>query len=265
MVLKVIRIYIRSMTIFLIMGLSSCIPQSKLLLLQYDQLNDSTYANAFIPEPDRMLEYRIQPNDYLYINVSTIEKELSMFLEPMAGINFLGAYNQALVGYHVDYKGEIIFPYLGTIKLDGFTIYEAHDEVKKAAKDFLGDQIRVDVRLINNVVNIMGEVRTEGNYNMTRNKITIYEAITLAGGFTDYARRSQVKVFRNINGNNTVYLVDLTSGKMIGDNMFYVFPNDMIYVEPMRAKSMGLTPSFSLNLLTTLLTITTTVLFLYKN
>ncbi len=245
-----------------IMAFSSCIPQSRLILLQYDELNDSTYANAFIPEPDRMMEYRIQPNDYLYINVSTIEKELSMFLEPLAGVNFLGAYNQALVGYHVDYQGEIYFPYLGKIKLSGLTISEAHDAVREAADEFLGDQIRVDVRLINNVVNIMGEVSAQGNYNMTRSKITIYEAITLAGGFTDYARRNQVKVFRNIDGDSQVYLVDLTSGKLIGENMFYVFPNDVIYVEPMRAKALGLTPSFSLNLVTTMLTITTTVLFL---
>jgi polysaccharide export outer membrane protein len=99
----------------------------------------------------------------------------------------------------------------------------------------------------------MGEVKTEGSFNMTKNKITIYEALTLAGGLTPYARRADVKVFRVVNGEKVVYLVDVLSGKLITDNMFYVFPNDQIYVEPMRAKSLGITPTFSLSVLTTLL------------
>lgn len=241
---------------------ASCIPQSRIILLQYDHINDSTYANAFVPDPAPMLEYRIQPNDYLYVNVSSIDRELSMFMEPLAGVNFLGAYNQALVGYHVDHRGEIFFPFIGKIKLQGYTIDEAHDVIRNEAQKLLGDRIRVDVRLINNVVNVMGEVRSEGNFNMTRAKITIFEAIALAGGFTDYARRNQVKVFRTFDGEHLVYSVDLTSGQLIGENMFYVFPNDVIYVEPMRAKALGLTPSFSLGMISTLVTLTTGILFL---
>ena len=241
---------------------ASCIPQSKIVLLQYDEINDSTYANAFISEAHPMIEYRIQPNDYLYINVASIDRELSMFMEPLAGVNFLGAYNQALVGYHVDHHGMINFPFLGKIRLEGYTIDEAHDVMREEAQKLLGERIRVDVRLINNVVNVMGEVRSEGNFNMTRSKISIFEAIALAGGFTDYARRGEVKVFRTVDGEYFVYSVDLTSGKLIGENMFYVFPNDVIYVEPMRAKALGLTPSFSLGMVSTLVTLTTAILFL---
>lgn len=260
---KTRRTYLPGIIIAVVMiAFASCIPQSKIVLLQYDNINDSTYANAFVPEVDPMIEYRIQPNDYLYINVASIDRELSMFMEPLAGVNFLGAYNQALVGYHVDHHGMINFPFLGKIHLVGYTIDEAHDVMREEAQKLLGDQIRVDVRLINNVVNVMGEVRSEGNFNMTRSKITIFEAIALAGGFTDYARRGEVKVFRTVGGEHFVYAVDLTSGKLIGENMFYVFPNDVVYVEPMRAKALGLTPSFSLGMVSTLVTLTTAILFL---
>jgi len=143
-------------------------------------------------------------------------------------------------------------------------VKEAQLRVKESAKKILGDRVRVEVKLINNYVNVLGEVRKEGIYNMTKNRITIYEALTLAGGLTEYGRRQEVKVFRNVNGKQKVYLVDVTSGNLIGNNMFYVFPNDVIYVEPMRAKSLGITPTFSLTLLTTMLTTTLTILLLVQ-
>lgn len=243
---------------------SSCIPQKKLLIMQYDKINDSVYANQFVSDSGIMTDYRIQPNDYLYVNVSTLEKTISSFMEPVSGLNFLDAGNQALLGYHVADDSTIMFPYLGVIKLGGLTVREAHDTVKKAAKIILGDRVRVDVKLINNYINIIGEVNKEGLYNMTKNKITILEALTLAGGFTEYARRKEVKVFRMNGEKKEVFLVDVTSGKLISDNMFYLFPNDVIYVEPMRSKSIGLTPTFSLSLLTTLMTTTLTFILLMQ-
>jgi len=231
----------------------SCIPQKKTILMQYDEINDSVYANDFVPEVNPMTEYLIQPNDYLYINITTIEKALSEFLSPLAGANFLDASNQALIGYHVSDDSTVLFPYVGKIKVAGLTVREAHEKIKEASTLILGDRVRVDVKLINNVINVMGEVKDEGMHNMTKNKITIFEAITIAGGLTDYAKRNKVKVFRVNKGVKEVFMVDVTSGKTISDNMFYVFPNDIIYVEPMRAKSFGLTPTFSLSVLTTLL------------
>lgn len=241
------------LVILVAMSASSCIPQKKTILMQVEQLNDTAYANTFVGEENPLVEYIIQPNDYLYINITTVEKPLSDFMAPVAGVNFLDAGNQALVGYHVSDDSTVLFPYLGNIKVAGISVRQCHDVVKAAASIILGERIRVDVKLINNSVNIMGEVKTEGSFNMTKNKITIYEALTLAGGLTPYARRADVKVFRVVNGEKVVYLVDVLSGKLITDNMFYVFPNDQIYVEPMRAKSLGITPTFSLSVLTTLL------------
>jgi polysaccharide export outer membrane protein len=244
--------------------LSSCIPQNKILLMQYDQLNDSAYANKFLGEEHPLTEYIIQPNDYLYVNITTIEKPLSDFLAPGGGLNFLDASNQALLGYHVSDDSTILFPYLGLIKVAGLTVRQSADEVKIAASKILGERLRVDVKLINNSVNIMGEVKSEGSFNMTKNKITIYEALTLAGGLTPYAKREYIKVFRKVGSENVVYLVDVLSGNLISGNMFYVFPNDQIYVDQMRAKSIGITPTFSLSVLMTLLTAYVLILSLTK-
>lgn len=246
------------------LSLASCIPQKKLLLMQYDKINDSSYAKKFAPDPHLMLEYLIQPNDYVYVSITTVEKELSQFMEPMGGINFLNQFNQALIGYYVDDDGYILFPYIGKIRVGGMTARQAQEQVKEAAKVILGDKVRVELKLINNYVNVLGEVRKEGIYNMTKNRITIYEALTLAGGLTEQARRKDVKVFRKVDGKNIVYQVDVTSGKLIGERMFYVLPNDVIYVEPMRTKMLGLGPTFSFQLISTLLSITVTALLLYN-
>jgi polysaccharide export outer membrane protein len=221
--------------------------------MQYDELNDSVYANEFRPETNPLIDYLIQPNDYLYINITTVEKSLSDFLQPLGGANFLDVSNQALIGYHVGDDSCVFFPYLGKIKVAGLTVRDAHLKIKDAATLILGDRVRVDVKLVNNVINVMGEVKDEGMHNMTKNKITIFEAITLAGGLTDYAKRKKVKVFRVTKGKKEVFQIDMTSGKAISDNMFYCFPNDIVYVEPVRAKSFGLTPTFSLSVLTTML------------
>lgn len=250
--------------LFSLLLLNACIPQKKLLLMQYERINDSSYANKFAPDPYPMLEYLIQPNDYVYVSITTVEKELSQFMEPMGGINFLNQFNQALIGYYVDDDGFILFPYIGKIQVGNMTVRQAQEQVKIAARVILGDKVRVEFKLINNYVNVLGEVRKEGIYNMTKSRITIYEALTLAGGLTEHARRRDVKVFRKVGGQSVVYLVDVTSGKLIGEQMFYVLPNDVIYVEPMRAKMLGITPTFSMQLISTLMSTTITAILLYQ-
>lgn len=258
-----LRLLLKVVTFISILSLLSCIPQSKLNLLQTEKVNDSSFVNEFIADTTVLKEYLIQPNDYLYINIRTVEKELSNFLEPGSGMNFINSENQSLLGYNVSNEGYIFFPYIGHIKLGGLTLMQAHDTIKASARSILGDRTRVDVKLINNTMNVLGEVNKEGIYNMTKSKITIIEAITIAGGLTTYAKRQKVKVFRKINGEEKVYLVDLTSGKLV-ENMFYVYPNDVIYVEAMRAKSFGLTQTFSTAIISSLLTTTVAILVLFR-
>lgn len=243
--------------------LSSCIPQKNLLLMQYDKLIDSTYANAFNGKRFEDTIYRIQPNDYLYISITAVEKPLTQFVEPVAGINYLNSENQALVGYHVYEDGTIYFPYLGIIKMGGLTLRAARDTIKVHASPIVA-RCRVEVTLINNTIYMLGEFVKQGTYNMTRNKLSIFEAVTLAGGLTDFAKRGKIKVLRNEHGERKMYVIDLRSGQLISKNMFYVYPNDVIYAEPMKAKSFGITPTFSLTLLMSLASLAVLVLTLTK-
>jgi polysaccharide export outer membrane protein len=246
-----------------ILSLGSCIPQKNLLLMQYDKIIDSTYAKTFNGKQFEDTIYRIQSNDYLYISITSVEKPLTQFVEPVAGINYLNSENQALVGYHVYDDGTIYFPYLGIIHLGGLTLRQARDTLRVHAVPIVG-RCRIEVTLINNTIYMLGEFVKQGTYNMTRNKLSIYEAVALAGGFTDYAKRNKIKILRNEHGIRKMYLVDVRSGDQIGRNMFYVYPNDIIYAEPMKAKSIGITPTFSLAVLTTVVTFAILILTLFK-
>ena len=243
--------------------LTSCIPQKNLLLMQYDKLIDSTYATTFKGKKFEDTIYRIQPNDYLYISITSVDKQITQFVEPVAGINYLNSENQALVGYHVYDDGTIYFPYVGLIHLGDLTIRQARDTMKVHVNKIVG-RCRIELVLINNTVYMLGEFIKQGTYNMTRNKLSIYEVIALAGGLTDYARRNRIKVLRNEHGEKKMYVIDLRSGNLIGKNMFYVYPNDVIYAEPMKAKAVGITPTFSLSLLTTIVTLGILVLTIFK-
>ena len=243
--------------------LSSCIPQKNLLLMQYDKLIDSTYATTFKGKQFEDTIYRIQPNDYLYISITSVEKSITQFVEPVAGINYLNSENQALVGYHVYEDGTIYFPYLGIIRLGGLTLREARDTIRVHAGVIVA-RCRIEVTLINNTIYMLGEFTKQGTYNMTRNKLSIFEAISLAEGLTDYAKRGKIKVLRNEHGEKKMYVIDLRSGGLISKNMFYVYPNDIIYAEPMKAKSFGITPTFSLTVLMSLASLAVLVLTLTK-
>lgn len=235
-------------------GLWSCIPQKNLLLMQYDEAIDSTYALTFEGKEFADTVYRILPNDYLYINVGSVEKPITQVVEPLAGVNYLNQSNQALLGYHVQDDGTIFFPYVGYIKLGGLTINEARDTLRIKLANLVG-RSRIEIALVNNIVYMLGEFNEPGTFNMTRNKLGIFEAITLAHGLTDYAKRDKIKILRMENGKRKLYLVDLCSGNLIAKNMFYVYPNDVVYAEPMRAKSFGITPTFSLGILSAFLSL----------
>lgn len=237
-----------------IISLVSCIPQKRLILMQYDEIIDSTYANTFEGTNYTDSIYRIQTNDYLYISITSVQKKTTAFFEPLTAVNYITGENQSLTGYAVNDGGYIDFPYIGKIHLQGQTLEEAIITVSDASKSLVGTA-RVEIRLINNTISVMGEVVKQGNFRITKSKVDIYEAISLANGFTDYAKRNKIKVLRTTNGEKKLYLVNLNDGKLIGKNMFYVYPNDVIYVEPMRAKSIGLTPTFSLTLITTVITL----------
>lgn len=141
--------------------------------------------------------------------------------------------------YQVDNNGDINFPVIGKMHVVGMTKGELEDFVTEKLKDYIQDEIpTVIVRLIDYKYTVMGEVARAGQYTSGSNKVSILEALAQAGDMTIYGRRDNVKLIReDNNGVRKTVTLDLTKSDFIDSPYYYLEQNDIVYVEPNKAKA----------------------------
>ncbi|GAB4322973.1 MAG: hypothetical protein Kow00127_15640 [Bacteroidales bacterium] len=235
--------------LILVAGLNSCIPKKKLLYTQ-DQKRSSEvneYEN-FRPEKT------IQPFDNIYVKVSSIDEKVnSVFSEQSRAT---GQSNINLISYTVNQSGYINFPFVGQIYVKGLTLEEAQERIEQEVSKYL-NQISITVKFVNNTVSVLGEVKRPGEYPFYRDQITIFQAISSAGGFTDYGDKSQVTLIRESGNKIQYHYIDLTDKNIVSSEYYYIIPNDVLIVRPINQKFRNLSlvnwPMF----LTTITTFTT--------
>ncbi len=237
----------------------SCIPQKELLYLQ---------EKESIVEYEAVTEitgkYTLQPNDYLFIQVSTFDPKLSEFFNTTQGTGVNQSTQNNLFMYMVDDDMNIDFPYAGKINLKGCNLELAKEKIKADLKPYL-KEFNLIVRLGSNSFTILGEVSSPGQHKMSKDQITIYEAIGIAGDLTAYGKKKDVKIVRpQADGTYKTFMVDITDHKIIGSDMYFIYPNDLIYVRPIRAKQLGIGESFSLGIFSSLLALALTIVTLTR-
>lgn len=197
----------------------------------------------------------IVPFDKLFIKVLSIDQQTSQIFNSVEEMR-LGSYGGgALIGYIVDEDGNINFPFVGNINVVNLTTTQAAAKIQKALSDYVSN-ISVTVKYIDNQVTVMGEVQRQGVYNFSQDRITIYEAIGLGGGITRYGDRKNVVLTRHIGEKITRFKLNLSDSKIMTKDYFYVQPNDVIIVEPLKAIS----TSYSNITYTTILSSITTLI-----
>jgi polysaccharide export outer membrane protein len=194
-------------------------------------------------EPPAMPKLVIQNNDLLSINVSSLNPEASAIFNQPGGANSNS--NNAPVtpttttanGYLVDGDGNIQFPFLGSVKASGLTKDELKDKITKALTDkkLLVDPI-IAVRFLNFKVTVLGEVAHPTVVTVPSERITLLEALGLAGDLTIYAQRDNVLVIRDENGKKVTHRLNLNSTELFSSPYYYLQTNDVVYVEPNKAK-----------------------------
>ena len=115
------------------------------------------------------------------------------------------------------------------------------------------DTFTLQVQLTNTQFTILGEVHSPGQYNMNKDQLTIFEAISLAGDLTIYGKRKRVRIVRPTTEGTKTINVDLTDLNLVDSQNYYIQPNDLIYVEPIKAKMFGFGETFSLGLVTSII------------
>ena len=192
-------------------------------------------------EIEQKYEVIIHGDDLLAIMVNSRDPELALpFNMPMVsyqlGSNAGG--QQRVLGYLVDTNGNIDFPILGEIHVEGLTRMQLTELIKN--KLIEGDLIKdpiVTVQFLNFKISVMGEVGRPGSFTISGDRITLLEALSMAGDLTIYGRRDRVGVIRENNGKRTILFHDLRSADIFNSPCYYLQQNDIVYVEPNKAKS----------------------------
>lgn len=174
----------------------------------------------------------IQTNDILRIQISSSSP---IAAEPFNATS--SGQNSVLDGYLVDANGNIEIPTLGTISIVNLTLEDAKAKILAALQPYFTETPIVNVRLVNFKININGEVGNPGTFNISNNRITMIEAITLAGDFTPYSRRDSILIIREFENERTFGYIDFTSSDVFNSPYFYLQQNDVIYIKPSKLKT----------------------------
>lgn len=205
------------------------------------------FQNKVVDHPeqiDKQAGIVIQPKDQISIVVSSRNPELvAMFNLPHITSTIGGDGNttgggQRLLGYIVDNDGQIDFPVLGVLKVAGLTRWELAEMIKKELLDqkLLSDAV-VTVQFMNFKVSAIGEVNNPGTFVIDGDRLTLLQAISMAGDLTIYGERNNVSVIRERNGERVIYEVSLCDVDLFKSPAYHLQQNDVIYVQPNRHKS----------------------------
>jgi polysaccharide export outer membrane protein len=211
-------------SIVILTTLIGCIPTEKLkyVVAESDIKND--YYN-------NRSEKTIQPYDYLYIKIYSLdEKTNSIF-----NIDERSLQNEQLISYEVNERGFINFPFVGDIFVKGLTIDEAKNKLEKELNQYLTN-ISVRVRFVGNKITILGEVNQPGCHTFFDEKISIFEALGLANDVASFGNKTKITLIREKNDTVKYQYLDLTNKHIAESDYYYLLPNDILIVDPVRAK-----------------------------
>lgn len=220
--------------------LGSCVPNRKVTMLQKDDLNINGLPKDSIVRTYAIdtFQYKVQPNDILSIRFQSLTPEEFDFFagsgQLQQGAN-LAQGGALILGELVDENGEISFPVVGKVKVAGFSIFEIQDRLQKIANDYVESPL-VKVRLLNYRITVLGEVAKEGTVTMTNNRVSMLEAIGMAGGLGELADRSNVKLIRQKGGRTEVQYLNLLDEDFFNSPYYYVYQNDVLIVPPLKQR-----------------------------
>lgn len=235
-----LRTRIGCLFIGLVACLSGCISSKELVLYQKSTTgNDSTVSLApnYIPT--------IKPGDVLSVQVSSLSPEATAFFNPYAAITAMSGTTTVqnnpttplpyTPGYVVSEDGKIELPLMGFLPVAGLTNSQAAAQIRTKLLDYLKEPT-VNVRNLNFQITISGEVTRPSLFSIPNERISLPAALGLAGDITIYGRRDNILIIREENGKRTFNHIDLTKRDVFNSPYYYLHPNDVVYVEPGKAR-----------------------------
>ena len=227
-----------------VIAFASCVPQKKMLYLKEAQMLSETQSRNYINE--RSVNYKLQPGDNLYIRViNTIDERTAALLngETTTGRTTGQLSNDAniyLQTYNVDEDGCIEMPLVGKVEVKNLTVDQAKDKLQASLNKYV-NQTMLIVKLANFNLTVLGEVNKPGMYKVYQAQINLFEAVSLAGNMTNFAKNNEVKIIRQTDNGSEIITVDMGRADILSSDYYYLKPNDIVYVEPLPIKQWGFT------------------------
>ncbi|QQT30871.1 polysaccharide biosynthesis/export family protein [Sphingobacterium multivorum] len=217
--------------ILVLVMFSSCGSRKNMVYLQPDSTQMNTLYEQYVP--------KIQPSDILTVVVTAADPKATIPFNPvsmMANGNLTQQTDLALrPTYTVDNSGDIILPMLGKVHVAGLTRVQAIDKIRKELGDYIKDP-GVNINFNNFRISVLGEVNRPGSFILPTERVTILEALGLAGDLTIRGVRENIMLVREVDGQKTIHRIDLTQQNTLNSPYYYLVQNDVVYVEPNKAQ-----------------------------
>ncbi len=240
--MKKISTFLFAAAVMIMAMFSSCVPQKKIIYLQgnnTDTMNDSIFMSMEY-ENERTFDYKVQPGDNLYIRIASLdEKTSAYFNSSLGGSSATSNASIYLNGYTVDADGYIDLIMIGKVFVKDLTIDEIQQKIQSIMDEYLMATVYVKLGVFN--LTILGEVNRPGQYQVYQSDINLFQAIALAGNATDFANKSEIKIVHQTTKGSEIVEVNLNNADILSSPHYYLKPNDIIYIEPLKAKQFGFT------------------------
>lgn len=219
--------------IAIVLTITSCVSKKDIVYFQNDEIDQSKVSNSYTTI--------FKPDDLLQITVSATDLEA---VKPfnLPAVTFATTTNSATgvpqqQAYLIDNKGTIDFPIIGKIKIGGLTREQATELLKnKLDPDYVKNPT-INIRISNFKITILGDVKNPGTFTLPNERISILEAIGLAGDLNITGKRQNIIVHRETGDKKITYELDLTSKNIFSSPAYYLQQNDVVYIEPNKATS----------------------------
>ncbi|MCU0407603.1 MAG: polysaccharide biosynthesis/export family protein [Bacteroidales bacterium] len=212
--------------------ISSCVTTKKLTYLQHEAERNDTIISATLQA------YKVQAYDNLFLRITTPDPQWSDMFNTTESSGTNGSLSEQsadLISYSVNAEGFIELPFAGRVPVSGKNLVSIKGELDSIMRSFVKDA-DVTVKMINNYVTILGEVRQPGKYQIYKERMNIFQALGLASDLADFSDRSRIQIIRQIPGGTAIKEFSLTDRSILASEYFYVMPNDVIYAKPMKGR-----------------------------
>ena len=243
--------------------LFSCVPFKKSIILRENKEELEKYEVNYNYTGTK---YILRPYDIIELTANEQDPAIRQIIETSVVNNFANTVSGLYVnGLRINTDSTIYLFNIGSIKVGGYTLEEAQEKIREKFKEKF-PFAEVNIKLVSFKITILGEVNNQGTHFAFNEKISLMDAIGLAGGVSDYANTTRIKIIRQVGNEQKVIKLDISRENILETKYFLIWPHDIIYVEPLRSKVINttfkqITPIISaISVLASVINITTLII-----